>query len=429
MPDPIIQALAAELARSREEAAALSRVSLDLARATDMNAVVSSSLGHALSLVQAQFGQVLLREGNQLVVRYTTNIPPSDLGLAPAVDNCVSGLAVLERKSIIVPDVDKADYAVVEWVETPVGRQGQLLPRSTDKPRYQRVLEAEKARMQAEMVVPLILGEEVIGVLNVESPLPDSFTLDQARILESLAGQVAVAIDRARRFELQTLAEIGGLSGDIVHRLNNPVGAISTRLELLKKKDFYAQLVAGQPYLGQFVERTERDVNAIKSIIQELRSVVKGQQAGAAELQAAIQAALHKATLPENIQVDLVLPPQPIQVIANQRLANVFWNLLDNARKAMPGGGRLSITADTLAGDERVSVEVRDTGSGIEPWRVEAIFDPGETTTQEPHAPVHGLGLWWTKAQLESFGATVEVESTPGVGTCVTLKLRKAHVG
>ncbi|MBN1888361.1 MAG: GAF domain-containing sensor histidine kinase [Thermoflexales bacterium] len=426
MSDPITQALASELARSREEAAALSRVSLDLARATDMNAVVSSSLGHALSLVQGQFGQVLLREGNKLVVRYTTNVPPSDLGLAPAVDDCVSGLAVLERKSVIVPDVDKVDYAVVEWIETPSGRQGQLLHRSTEKPCYQRVLEAEKARMQAEMVVPLVLGDEVIGVLNVESPLLDSFTLDQARILESLAGQVAVAIDRARRFELQTLAEVGGLSGDIVHRLNNPVGAISARLELLKKKDFYAQLVTGQPYFGQFVERTERDINAIKSIIQELRSVIKGQRPGAAELQAAIQAALSKAALPGNIQVELALPPQPIHVIANQRLVNVFWNLFDNARKAMPGGGRLSVTADAPAGDEWIGVEVRDTGGGIEPWRLEAIFDPGETSTQEPHAPVHGLGLWWTKAQLESFGAAIGVESELGTGTCVTLKLRKA---
>lgn len=426
MSDPTTQALAAELARSREEAATLSRVSLDLARATDMNAVVSSSLGHALGLVQGHFGQVLLREGNKLAVRYTTNVPPSDLGLAPAVDNCVSGLAVIERRSVIVPDVSKPEYGVVEWLETPSGRRGELLPRATETARYQRVLGAEKARMQAEMVVPLILGDEVIGVLNVESPQADFFTLDHARRLESLAGQVAVAIDRARRFELQTLAEVGGLSGDIVHRLNNPVGAISARLELLKKKDFYAHLVATQPYLGQFVERTERDINAIKSIVQELRSVVKGQQAGAAELHAAIQTALGKAALPENIRVDLALPSQPVQVIANQRLANVFWNLFDNARKAMPGGGRLSVTAGAPAGDEWVSVEVQDTGSGIEPWRLEAIFDPGETSTREPHAPVHGLGLWWTKAQLEGFGATIEVESTLGVGTRVLLKLRKA---
>jgi signal transduction histidine kinase len=113
-------------------------------------------------------------------------------------------------------------------------------------------------------------------------------------------------------------------------------------------------------------------------------------------------------------------------VLANDRLPNVFWNLFDNARKAMPRGGRLTVSADVSAQTGQVVVRVRDTGHGIEAWRLASIFEPGEATPGDPYAPAHGLGLWWTRAQVESFGGSIAVESVPGQGTCVTLTLRRA---
>ena len=118
--------------------------------------------------------------------------------------------------------------------------------------RYCRYLGEE---MKSELAVPLISGETVLGVLNLESPAPGFFTAEHAQILQALAGQAAVAVERARRFEVERLAAIGGLAGDIVHRLNNPLGALSGWVDLLKRKDFYGELIEKYPYVEQFVGR------------------------------------------------------------------------------------------------------------------------------------------------------------------------------
>ena len=63
-----------------------------------------------LGLVGGRFGQILLTEGGDLVVHYTTNVPPRELGLRFGLHDSVSGLAVQERRPVIVPDVSQAAY-------------------------------------------------------------------------------------------------------------------------------------------------------------------------------------------------------------------------------------------------------------------------------------------------------------------------------
>lgn len=565
-------ALAIELARSRQEAAALGAIGLQLARETELAAVVRTVLERALALIAGQFGQLLLLEGADLTVYYTTNVPPREVGMRFRVEQSVSGLAVQERRPVIVPDVTAADYFVVELAAGSAGSVARLFRRSSGQPRYQRVLEREKERIRAELAVPLwaagqlvgvlnvetpqedgfaaaqradlvafgrevgsrfvtalaytdeqrpatlrallsealahadtsfgqlleidgeelvivqttggeplgtrvpvagsvsgqvvalaaevyvpdvdrepryrrYLGEEmkselavplisrrspageddqVLGVLNLESPVPAFFTAEHARILQVLAGQAAVAIERARRTEVERLAAIGSLAGDIVHRLNNPIGALSGWLDTLQRKPFYGELVAAYPYVAQFVGRAARDIGRAKAIIRELRAELRSQAPQAIPLQPAVTEALARAGLSEHgrIRVRLALPPEPIRVLAGPGLTGVFWNLFDNARKAMPEGGTLTITASLSAAPGWVVIEVADSGVGIEPWRLPTIFEAGESTTVDSFAPAHGLGLWWTRGQVERFGGTIEVASEVGRGTQFTIRLR-----
>lgn len=576
-------AAAVALARTRQEAAALSSLSLDLSRQTEMNEVVRSVLTHALALVQGRFGQVLLRQEDVLTVRFTTNQPAQDLNLSVDVHDSVCGLAVLHAKPVIVPDVTRPNYLVVNIKGGESGWQDELLAQHTEQPRYKRALEADKAsiraefavpicvapatdrgpgaaphttcgerggtvgilnvetprgagftdeqracmlslvqaqadrfaeglaradgnllaqllraalacvdtafgqvlrpegdylvieattgnerigtrvlvqrsvtgralrsgqavyvpdvaadpdyqrylgeEMKSELVVPLIIGTEMLGVLNIESAVPGAFTLDHARILAAFANQAAVAIDRARRFESQKMAELGSLAGDIVHRLNNPLGAVGMQIDLLKRKPFFAGLLAEYPYLSQFLERVETDLNSAKATIQELRTALKakGPRLRALPLMTAVDEGLARAALPAAIQIVRQVPDVAVQVHANDRLPNVFWNLFDNARKAMPEGGQLHVTVDISAEPNWVVVTLRDSGRGIEPWRLDSIFEPGEATPGDPYAPAHGLGLWWTRAQVETFGGMITITSEVGAGICVTLRLRQAN--
>jgi signal transduction histidine kinase len=309
-------------------------------------------------------------------------------------------------------------------------RSPYYVPDVDAEPRYHRYLGEE---MKSELAVPLISGDAVLGVLNLESPAPGFFTAEHAQILQALAGQAALAVERARRFEVERLAAIGGLAGDIVHRLNNPLGALTGWLDMLKRKDFYSELIERYPYVEQFVGRAERDVTRAKSIVQELRAELKRQAPSAVSLQGAIVEALTRAGLNQRgeaqagaARVDVVMPPEPIRVLAGPSLAGIFWNLFDNATKAMPQGGTLTVTVAPGPGSDRTTIEVRDTGVGIEPWRLASIFEPAASTTADSYAPAHGLGLWWTKGQVESFGGTIEVSSQPGAGTRFKLIFRTA---
>ncbi|MGE5602553.1 MAG: GAF domain-containing protein [Nitrososphaerales archaeon] len=560
-------ALAIELARSRQEAAALSAISLQLARETELGDIVRTVLERALGLIGGRFGQILLTEGSDLVVHYTTNTPPRELGLRFGLHDSVSGLAVQERRPVIVPDVSQPAYFVVERAGQ--GRPPRLTPRLSARPQYQRVLEREKERiraeyaaplwdagrtgilgilnvetpreegfsedqrdrlaalgeqrgagfrdallrgdaaslhtlldealllgattfgqlleldgdelvivattggepagtrvpvaesvsgevlarrdayyvpdvdaepryhrylgeeMKSELAVPLLSSESVLGVLNLESPAPGFFTAEHARILQALAGQAALAVERARRFEVERLAAIGGLAGDIVHRLNNPLGALSGWIDMLKRKDFYPELIAHYPYVEQFVARSERDISRAKSIVQELRTELKRRAPTPVILQAAITEALTRAGLDRqgegargSVRVEVTLPPMPVRVLAGPSLSGIFWNLFDNAAKAMRDGGTLTVSVTPGPGDDRVTVEVQDTGVGIEPWRLASIFEPGASTTSNSYAPTHGLGLWWTKGQVESYGGSIDVSSQPGEGTSFKIILR-----
>lgn len=563
-------ALAIELARSREEAAALSAISLQLARETELGDIVRTVLERALGLVGGRFGQILLTEGSaelgDLVVHYTTNIPPRELGLRFSVRDSVSGLALQARQPVIVPDVERPDY----WIVTAQRNGAPIITEMVaDKPRYQRVLEREKERiraefaapllsseaeasaavvgvlnvetpreegfsgaqrerlthlarlrgayfcqaversdgaslrtlldealaiggttfgqlleidgdqlvivattggepigtrvaladsvsgeaaagrqphyvpdvdtdsryhrylgeeMKSELAVPLISGEIALGVLNLESPAPGFFTAEHAQTLLALAGQAAVAVERARRFEVERLAAIGGLAGDIVHRLNNPVGALSGWVEMLKRKEFYGALIAQYPYVGQFIGRLERDLTRSKSIIQELRAELKRRAPAPVLLQGAVAEAVLRAGMgPEGaVRVNALLPGEPLHILAGPSLPGIIWNLLDNAAKAMPNGGTIIVSASRGPSPDRVTLEVADEGVGIEPWRLASIFEPAASTTANSYAPTHGLGLWWTKGQVESFGGTIEVSSEPGKGTRFKLIFRTA---
>jgi two-component system NtrC family sensor kinase len=99
-------------------------------------------------------------------------------------------------------------------------------------------------------------------------------------------------------------------------------------------------------------------------------------------------------------------------------LTDVFVELITNAIKAMPDGGRLTIVGEGTR-DNHVEVRFSDTGCGISPADREKIFDLFFTTDKKSL----GFGLWWVKTFLLSQGGTISVESEKGKGTTVTVRL------
>ena len=98
-------------------------------------------------------------------------------------------------------------------------------------------------------------------------------------------------------------------------------------------------------------------------------------------------------------------------------MEQVFFNLIKNALEAMKDGGELAITLN--ADDESVSVAIRDTGAGMPPSALAALFEPSRTTKQNGT----GLGLMLSRRIVRAHGGDIDVESKEGVGTKFTVTL------
>jgi two-component system sensor histidine kinase HydH len=99
------------------------------------------------------------------------------------------------------------------------------------------------------------------------------------------------------------------------------------------------------------------------------------------------------------------------------QLRQALDNLVRNAVEATPEGGRVSLAARRESGGH--AIEVRDTGRGIEPDHVPRIFDLYFTTKAEGT----GVGLAVTQQIVAAHGGTIEVDSRPGAGTTMTVRV------
>jgi CheY-like chemotaxis protein len=111
------------------------------------------------------------------------------------------------------------------------------------------------------------------------------------------------------------------------------------------------------------------------------------------------------------------------------RLEQVFWNLFKNAIKFTPSGGTVTIRS-TNPGPGRLSVQVSDTGVGIEPDKLAAIFSPFEQGGIDTTRLFGGLGLGLAiaKAVTDAHGGTIQAQSVgPGKGTILTVTLPAAE--
>lgn len=126
------------------------------------------------------------------------------------------------------------------------------------------------------------------------------------------------------------------------------------------------------------------------------------------------------------IAVDRHFHPVPPALVSGNQIQQVLFNLIINARQAMPHGGRLAIKLSHDAEAGMLDLVVRDYGCGMSPETMRKIFDPFFTTKQGPDASGKGgtgLGLSTCRDIIEAHHGRIRVESTPGKGTAFTLKL------
>ncbi len=230
-----------------------------------------------------------------------------------------------------------------------------------------------------------------------------------------------VGLERSAR-QAEKLAALGTLAAGLAHELNNPIGIISSRVELMLLEAAGDSL---PPDVRDDLEVLHRHAQRVARIVQGLLSFAR-QSAGAwgpVDLNQVVDETLlliEKQVARDGIALLRSLTPGlPLIEGDANAIQQVLMNLVINARDAMREGGQITVATEAGRTPREVRLLVRDTGIGIPPEILPRIFDPFFTT--KPSGT--GLGLSISYGIVREHGGTVSVESEPGKGTTFTVTL------
>ena len=217
----------------------------------------------------------------------------------------------------------------------------------------------------------------------------------------------------------EQLRAAGRLAAKIAHQIKNPLGIINNAAYSLQRA-----VQEGRPPNPQQIEIIREEVERADQTITKLMGYAQLAEGKVERLNVAeeIDRAIDHA-LPAAAKYPVIVRKDcgadlPVLMMQRGHLSEVLVNLLQNAREAFIGKGRIQITAKT---DEQqaVVITIEDDGPGIAKLKLEKIFQPYFTTKEKGT----GLGLSIVKNNIELYGGTVHAESELGKGTRFILLL------
>ncbi|MHB2015990.1 MAG: ATP-binding protein [Candidatus Xenobia bacterium] len=254
-----------------------------------------------------------------------------------------------------------------------------------------------------------------VPVFITSAPIQD----EEGRV----TGSILVFRDITKEKEIEQMKE--DFLATITHDLKSPLASIMGYTELLLSP----RMPATTTEQAEFLEAIRRSSNTLQLLIDNILESTR-MEAGkmvfnpapfplsglAEELREMFVPLVGHKHLTMTFQVE-----GSIQVLADrEKIKEVFINLLSNAVKFTRDKGSITVTAERT-GAEQVTVRIADTGKGIPPGERHKLFQKFSQVKGERGGT--GLGLYIVKKILEAHGQTVQVDSTPGVGTTFTLTL------
>ncbi|MDF1505335.1 ATP-binding protein [Roseisolibacter sp. H3M3-2] len=317
--------------------------------------------------------------------------------------------------------------------------------------------EPERLGLGAEYVVPLVGGEgAVLGVVGFAFARGRVIGDDDRRLLEALARQGALAIERARLHEAERLARRAAeqaseaksqFLANMSHELRTPLNAIQGYVELL---EIGVHGPVNEAQLGA-LGRVQRAQRHLLSLINDILNLSKLEAGGVefdvrpvalADVVADVLPMVEPQIAAKGLrcETDLALADDgggaPIMVWADRaKLAQVLLNLLSNAVKFTASGGLVRVSVArrpaSAALAQLVFLRVADTGIGVPREKQDAIFDPfvqvaaGLTRGSDGT----GLGLAISRDLARGMGGDLRMRSAVGQGSTFTVALRRAQPG
>ncbi len=418
-----------------QEMEAITRIGRELGSKLELYDIAKIGLRELAMVVKCDLAMLFLQRDNQLFLESfvsSSHEPPPVEFPIHRMDECLCGLCIQQRAPIFSLNID--DDPRCTWDD------------------------CKTAGLRSLAAIPLLSGEEIIGVLCLGSYEERDFSHDK-NFIQSLQHELTMALKNSLLFEqirnhglelekklselkrsneerdslqsqlvqAQKMEAVGILSGGIAHDFNNLLQIIQGYADLLlyrikpgykehehvreikKAAQQAAELIAG---LLTFSRRIESKLRPI-DVNREIKRIVE----------------MLKRTIPKMIDIEICLEEDIYTINADPlQLQQVLMNLAVNARDAMPEGGRIMIESRNLTLDKDycrthlgtkpgnyVLVSVSDTGSGMDGVTKERIFDPFFTTKAAGKGT--GLGLSVAYGIIKSHGGQILCYSEPCEGT------------
>ncbi len=257
-----------------------------------------------------------------------------------------------------------------------------------------------------------------ISAGDLETRAPVSGRQDE---IDQLAGTLNHMLDR-----IQTLIRgIGEMSDNIAHDLKSPVtrirGLAEVTLTTGRSGDDYEDMAANT------IEECDRLLEMINAMlfISRAEAGVREHRPETVELAALVGDAVRlfeTTALDKQLHLDFEAAPDARVEGDARMLQRMIANLLDNAIRYTPAGGRVNVAIAPLA-EDRVKIDFRDTGIGIAAVDQERIFERFYRCDPSRSESGSGLGLSLARAVARAHGGEITVESTPGEGSTFSVIL------
>jgi len=347
-----------------------------------------------LSIDPALFARQSFIWGDEpwLTVRHELHEPPMQLALAAPVAPFSEPFQQAARRNLWILAI----------VAVAVVALATLLTRRTTRALVRLAGAAEAvSRGDLDRKVEELPGDEVGRVARAFNTMTESLR----RTLRELS-------------QRQALAAVGEFAASLAHEVRNPLTSI--RLDLQRVEEKLPEESDAHELLGRALGEIERVDRSVTGALRVARSGSVTLEP--VDIRQPLEAAIHSAE-PELKAHDAALEMQalgtdPLWVKGDApALEQLFLNLLLNAAQSLDEGGRVEVT---VAGyRDGVSISIRDTGRGIPLENMERIFEPFYSTRPDGT----GLGLAIAQRIATAHGGELSIESTPGAGTTVRLRL------
>ena len=294
-----------------------------------------------------------------------------------------------------------------------------------------------RATMKSVARAPVFIGGRVIGAVRVASKRPNAFDPDDLRLLELVARDIGVAIERTRLLDAEREARAQAeralcvrdeVLAVVAHDLRSPLARVSTTAELLAddslpEPESRARLLGVMQRASRMMDRLIRDLLDVARLEGGRLKI----EPRPVSLQSVVRdAATTFASLASErgVALETRVPDERVTIEADaMRLQQVIGNLLDNALRLTPDGGRVTLAARREGG--RAIISVADTGPGIAAEDLPHLFDRFWQGARQRRGSA-GLGLTIAKGIVEAHEGQLSVTSTLGKGTTFEVSLEVA---